>query len=250
MPFLQSALNWALAALDQYGYLIVFGATVLENLFIVGSFTPGDVITAAAAFSATTAGGHGTSVLGLFAAAVAGTWVGSNISYFIGARGGLALIERIGPRFGISIEMIEAGDEYFDRRGPATIIFARFVAVMKNLAPTIAGASRLKLWVFEVYSLIGAVLYSGILIGVGWFLGANFEQGLKYFGAFSWLMFVVVVVAAVAMWQGKRRRDASVVRLQAAKFEAEHGRLGCAEADVEPCDDVEPTATEATDDDA
>jgi membrane protein DedA with SNARE-associated domain len=226
-------LVWALNALDQHGYAIVFVATVLENLFIVGSFTPGDVITTAAAFTASTTAGQATSVWGLFAVAVLGTWVGSNISYFIGARGGLAFIQRIGPRYGISVEAIEAGDEYFDRRGPATIIFARFVAVMKNLAPTIAGASRLKLWVFEVYSMIGAVLYAGILVALGWFLGENYSQGLKYFGAFSWLMFVLVVVAIVVIWQGKRRRDRRVVRREAARFEAEHGRLECGDGDVD-----------------
>lgn len=231
MQLAQHILAWALNALDQHGYAIVFAATVLENLFIVGSFTPGDVITTAAAFTASTSAGQGSSVWGLFAAAVLGTWIGSNVSYLIGARGGLALIERVGPRFGISAEAIEAGDEYFDRRGPATIIFARFVAVMKNLAPTIAGASRLKLWVFEVYSLIGAVLYAGILVALGWFLGANYSQGLKYFGAFSWLMFFLVVVAIIVIWQGKRRRDKRIVKREAARFEAQHGRIDSADCD-------------------
>ncbi len=227
MEMLHSLLDWSLAALDQYGYAIVFAATVLENIFVVGSFTPGDVITTTAAFTASTPAGNSLSVWGIFAAAVLGTWIGTNISYIIGARGGKALIERVGPRFGISVEAIEAGDEYFDERGPATIIFARFVAVLKNLAPAIAGASRLKLWVFEVYSAIGAVLYAGILVALGWFLGANFQQGLRYFGAFSWIMFIVVLVAIVVGWQGKRRRDKRVVRRQAARFETEHGRLAC-----------------------
>jgi membrane protein DedA with SNARE-associated domain len=235
----QNILTWALGALDQHGYAIVFFATVLENLFIVGSFTPGDVITTAAAFTASTPTGNSLSIGGLFAAAVAGTWIGSNISYFVGARGGLAFIERIGPRFGISVEAIEAGDEYFDRRGPATIIFARFVAVMKNLAPTIAGASRLKLWVFEVYSLIGAVLYAGILVALGWFLGENFRQGLKYFGAFSWLMFLVVIIGIIVLWQGKRRRDKRVVMRQAALLEAEHAQ---SEAAGTPVVDEAPAA--------
>ena len=239
-----------MAALDQHGYIIVFLATVLENLFIVGSFTPGDVITAAAAFSATTLAGDATSVWGLFAAAIAGTWVGSNISYFIGVRGGRALIERIGPRFGISIESIEAGEEYFERRGPVTIVFSRFVAVMKNLAPTIAGASRMKLWVFELYSLVGAVMYSGILIGVGWFLGANFQQGLKYFGAFSWLMFLVVLVAVIVTWRTKRRRDRLAVEREAARFEADHGRLSLAESAEAASDGAAVTAEDPADDDA
>lgn len=250
LPFLNSILAWALAALDQYGYAIVFAATVLENLFIVGSFTPGDVITAAAAFTATTPAGHSTSVWGLFVAAVIGTWVGTNISYFIGVRGGQSLIERVGPRFGISIEAIEAGEEYFERRGPATIVFARFVAVMKNLAPTIAGASRMKLAIFEIYSLFGALLYAGILVAVGWFLGANFQQGLKYFGAFSWLMFVVVVVVVVVLWQGRRRQGKRLVARESARFESEHGRLACDDPAVGSGEDATPECEEPADDDA
>lgn len=250
LPFLNSILTWAIAALDQYGYAIVFAATVLENLFIVGSFTPGDVVTAAAAFTATTPAGHSTSVGGLFVAAVLGTWVGTNISYFIGVRGGQTLIERVGPRFGISIEAIEAGEEYFERRGPVTIVFARFVAVMKNLAPTIAGASRMKLVVFELYSFVGALMYAGILIAVGWFLGANFQQGLKYFGAFSWLMFVIVVVVVVALWQGKRRRDKRLVARQSARFEAEHGRLECDDAAAGSDEGAPTDCEEPADEDA
>ena len=68
------------------------------------------------------------------------------------------------------------------------------------------------------------MLYAGILVALGWFLGANYSQGLKYFGAFSWLMFVVVVVAIIVIWQGKRRRDKRVVKREAARFEADHGR--------------------------
>ncbi|NTU72376.1 MAG: DedA family protein [Coriobacteriia bacterium] len=232
VAFFQSLLDWALSALGSYGYVIVFLATVLENLFIVGSFTPGDVITASAAFTATQPAGASLSVWGLFAAATLGTWTGTTISYIIGRRGGAALIQSVGPRFGISLEAIEAGEEYFERRGPFTIVFARFIAVMKNLAPAIAGASKMKVAVFQAFSLLGSVMYAGILVGVGWFLGENFQQGLKYFGAFSWLLFVIVFVVAAVGWYGKRRRDKRVLALGAARYEAAHGSL------QEPDDDA------------
>ena len=97
-------LQWALSALGTWGYLIVFVATILENVFIEGSFTPGDVITAAAAFTATTPAGQHLSPWLLFAVATAGTFIGSNISYWVGRVGGRGLIERTGPRFGIKVE--------------------------------------------------------------------------------------------------------------------------------------------------
>jgi membrane-associated protein len=232
MSFLQSIVEWALSALGTWGYLIVFVATVLENLFIVGSFTPGDVLTAAAAFTAATAQGQGLNPLVIFAIATLGTFIGTNISYFIGRRGGRDLIERVGPRFGVKVEAIEAGEEYFERHGSQTIIIARFVAVMKNLAPALAGASRMNLFWFEVYSFVGSVGYAAILVGIGWFLGSNFRQGLAYLGAFSWLVLAIIFVGGIVLWIGKRRHDRKMLSAGAADFESEHGgRLGQAPED-------------------
>jgi membrane-associated protein len=223
VSFLQSIVEWAFSALGTWGYLIVFVATVLENLFIVGSFTPGDVLTAAAAFTAATAQGQGLNPFVIFALATLGTFIGTNISYFIGRRGGRDLIERVGPRFGVKVEAIEAGEEYFERHGSQTIIIARFVAVMKNLAPAIAGASRMNLFWFEVYSFVGSVGYAAILVGIGWFLGSNFRQGLAYLGAFSWLVLAVIFVGGIMLWVAKRRHDRRMLAAGAADFESEHG---------------------------
>jgi len=227
VSFLQPLLDWAFSALGTWGYPIVFVVTVLENLFIIGSFTPGDVLTAAAAFTAATQPAYGLNPLVLFGLATLGTFIGTNISYFIGRWGGRELIERIGPRFGVKVEAIEAGEEYFYRHGSQTIIIARFVAVMKNLAPAIAGASHMNLFWFEVYSLLGSVGYAGLLVGIGWFLGANFRQGLAYLGAFSWFVFALIIVVGIALWVGKRRHDRRLLRTEAAEYEIEHGgRLG------------------------
>ncbi len=222
MQLLGSLLSWALGALATWGYVIVFVATVLESLFVVGSFTPGDVITAAAAFTATTPQGHALSPWLLLAVATAGSFIGSNMSYFIGRRGGREFIERIGPRFGINQQAIEAGEEYFERRGSQTILIARFVAVLKNLTPALAGASRMNLFWFEVYSLIGSLGYAAILVAVGWFFGANFAAGLKYFGVFSWLLFAVIIAVGVVLFIGKRRHDRRLVAQNAAEFEEDH----------------------------
>lgn len=232
--FLQSLLDWAMSALGTYGYIIVLLATILENLFIIGSFTPGDVLTAAAAFTA--AQGHGLNPWMLFGLATLGTFIGTNISYLIGLRGGRELIEKVGPRFGIKIETIEASEEYFNRHGSQTIVFARFIAVMKNLAPALAGASRMNYFWFQVYTALGSAVYAGLLVGIGWFLGARFQQGLKYLGAFSWLVFVGVAIGMVGLWWGKRQRDRRLIATQSAEFEAEHGgRLG--EPDMNRDDD-------------
>lgn len=216
---LQTILAWALGALAAFGYRIVFAATLLENLFIVGSFTPGDLITAGAAVAATTPEGAHLSPWLLIAVATVGSVIGANISYYVGYRGGRELIERMGPKFGIDENAIEATEEYFYRHGSETILLARFIAVLKNVAPAIAGASRMNLFWFESYSLLAGIGYSGVLVGVGWFLGENFRVGLKYFGALSWVGLVVVVAVGATLWIGKRRHDRRLVAENAAIFE-------------------------------
>jgi membrane protein DedA with SNARE-associated domain len=212
-------LAWVLGALAAFGYPIVLAATFLENLFIVGSFTPGDVITASAAVVATTEAGAGLSPWTLMAVATIGSLVGANVSYYVGHRGGRDLLERIGPKFGIDKSAIQATEEYFLHHGSETILFARFIAVVKNIAPAVAGASRMSLFWFELYSVISAIGYSAILVGVGWFLGSNFRAGLKYFGAVSWVGFALVLAAGVALWMGKHRHDKRILAENAAEFE-------------------------------
>jgi membrane-associated protein len=237
MHIMQSVLDWSLGALGVYGYLIVFVATVAENLFVIGSFVPGDIITAAAAFTATTPQGSHLSIWWLFAIATAGSLVGMNISYFLGVRGGSELIAKLGPRFGITIEAIEAGEEYFERYGALTILLARFIAVLKNMSPALAGATKMRVTVFEFFALLASAGYAGVLMAVGWFLGENFEKGLKYFGAFSWIAFVVVVGGGFLALRSKRRHDAKLLAERAAEFEAEHGPLTIAgHAAEEPAD--------------
>jgi membrane-associated protein len=225
MHLVQTIVDWSLSAIGVHGYLIVFFATLLENVFLLGSVMPGDILTAGAAFAATTPQGAHLSIWALLGVATLGSMVGMNISYFIGVRGGREFITRISPRFRISIEDIEAAEEFFERNGALTIVLARFVAVLKNMSPAIAGASKMRLWVFEFFALLASAGYAGILLAVGWFLGANFRAGLQYFGAFSWVAFLAVVALVAFAWRSKLRHDAKLIAERAAEFEAEHGRL-------------------------
>jgi len=220
--FISTALAWALGALAAYGYRIVFAATILENVFLIGNFFPGDVITAAAAVAAGTPQGSHLSPWGLVGVATVGSLIGANVSYLMGRRGGRELIERTGPRFGIRPSAIEATEEYFLHHGSETVFLARFVAVVKNIAPALAGASRMRIFWFELYSLLSALLYSSALVAVGWFLGENFRVGLKYFGGLAWLGLVLLVGVGLALWVGKRRHDRRLVAENAAEFEQEH----------------------------
>lgn len=216
MEWLRSLFDQLLALLSQHGYLITYLATTLENLFIIGSFTPGETIVAVAAFTAGTRGG--ISVTGVWIASFLGTCTGTGLSFTLGVRGGRAFLERVERRFQRLDGTIDAAEEYFERHGTRSVFLARFVAVFKNVTPVLAGASRMPLPVFCGYTVLGAITYTSIMVAVGWFLGDNFETGLRILGALGWVGFIVVVGGLAVAWWGKRR----YTRRRLAALEAAH----------------------------
>jgi membrane protein DedA with SNARE-associated domain len=200
--------DWAFGLLAAHAYLIAFIFAVTENVFVVGTFSFGETMLLAAGFVASLAGPRDVDLLPLFGIVVAGELLGSNISYLIGLRGGRPLLERFGP--GIAARVGDA-EAYFERRGSLTVLLGRFAPGIKNFLFTIAGVSRMRLAVFEVYALAGAAAYSALVLALGYFFGSNFHllltavHGIGY-GA---LLIAAALAAVVAFnrWQTGRRQQ-------------------------------------------
>lgn len=223
MTWLTEVLDWILAGLGAYGYVIVLVCAIVENVFILGGFLPGDLIVAAAAFTSTTPQGEHLSPLTLFGLAVLGAFIGANISFIFGLRAGRAFVEKVAARFG-GADVLDASAAYFERNGPVSLVFSRFIAIVKSTAPTLAGISRMKILVFQAYTLVGAVIYVAALVLIGLFLGRNFDAGIKYLGGFSWTVFALLGALVVVAWRVKKRRDRALVEELDAEYDAEHGR--------------------------
>lgn len=203
--------DWILSALNAWGYPIVFVATILENLFVIGSFTPGETIVIAAALVAS----RGSLSLTLvWVMSVLGTLVGSNISYWGGRKAGrhrvLAFSERlaenpVGRLFRIDEDTMADAEFYFHTHGAKTVFVSRFAVGFKNFVPVIAGVTKMPVFWFELYTVIGAVVYTSAMCAIGWFLGTNFDKALKVASGIGWVGFTLVALVLVALWIGRRR---------------------------------------------
>jgi membrane protein DedA with SNARE-associated domain len=204
-------IDWFLAALDAWGYLIVFGFTVLENLFVVGSLTPGETIVIAAALVASRGGLY---IAGVWAASFIGTVTGANISYQLGKRAGLegvrAFVERlagtwVGKVFRIDASGLDEIQKHFDDHGSKTVLISRFAIGAKNFVPAMAGASNMKIFWFEFYTAVGAIIYTTAMCLIGWFLGTNIDLALRVASGIGYAGLAVLALFMVVLWVAQNR---------------------------------------------
>ena len=194
-------LDWFLALLDSWGYLITILFTISENLFVLGSFTPGETVVMAAGFVAE-GGGLNPWLVG--AASLIGTMTGSNLSYWFGRRGGREALLKWGGKV-FDEERIAAAEEYFENHGNKTVLISRFAAGFKNFVPVIAGASKMRVWIFELYTLIGAIIYTTLMVSLGWIFAENFDRALQIARGLTWFGFVVLVAMLAFLIWGRRQ---------------------------------------------
>jgi membrane-associated protein len=193
-------------AVSTYGYPVLLVTSVAENVFLLGFFVPGDLVVVLG--GAVAAGGH-LALPSVLAVVLAGVIAGSVISFWIGRRGGLLLVERWGERIGISPARIEAVEVYFRAHGAKTVFVGSFVAGFKNLVPVVAGASRMNFATFLLFNAAGGLCRSVALLAVGYLFGANAERALRIVSSLNIgvvALLLGLVLAAVLIRRSRRGR--------------------------------------------
>ncbi|MFT4044950.1 MAG: VTT domain-containing protein [Gordonia sp. (in: high G+C Gram-positive bacteria)] len=131
--------------------------------------------------------------------------VGGQIGYWIGRFVGTEMFKP-DARF-LKERYLTEAHEFFEKRGPITIFLARFVPIVRTIAPIVAGAARMKWPVFAVYNVVGAIVWGVSITLLGYWLG-GFEIVQKLVEP----IFIVIVVVSVAPmfieWYRRRRSAA------------------------------------------
>jgi membrane protein DedA with SNARE-associated domain len=144
--------------------------------------------------------------------AVAGNTAGSLIGYAIGAWGGRPFLERYGRYLLIRQDEIDLADRFFARWGPQTAFFSRLLPVVRTFISFPAGVARMPLGRFILYSTLGAVPWTLLLLYVGTVLGANWIDVRHALSPFDTAMAVACVAAVVLFvawrlgWVSRLRR--------------------------------------------
>lgn len=154
---------------QQYGvwvYLVLFLIVFAETGLVVLPFLPGgSLLFIAGAFGAT--GSLDPVLLGALLIVAAIT--GNSVNYAIG--------RYLGPRvFSMNLRFLDRGalmrtHAFYEKHGGKTIVMSRFIPVVRTFAPFVAGVADMPLSRFQMFNILGALLWVVSLVAAGYFFG-------------------------------------------------------------------------------
>jgi membrane-associated protein len=158
-----------LALVRDYGtlvYAILFLIIFAETGLVVAPFLPGDSLL----FVTGALCGMGSLELQvLMPLLIVAAFCGDNTNYWIGRHFGIKLFKQDSRFF--KLEHVEKTEKFFIAHGGKTIIFARFLPVIRTFAPFVAGIGSMRYRVFVSYSALGSVAWISSLTLAGYFFG-------------------------------------------------------------------------------
>lgn len=144
----------------KYGvllYILLFVIIMTETGLVVMPLLPGDsLLFAVGALCAAT--NNAFNIWIVIPLLIAAALVGDNINYFVGHSFGNVLRKRE-RLFLFRREYLERTEKFYARHGGKTVIMARFVPIVRTIAPFVAGAGSMKYSRYILFCISGAVLW-------------------------------------------------------------------------------------------
>jgi len=201
-PPLPGFLDSLAGPLDHFGYWAVLLLVMIEDF---GIPVPGETILIAASVYA---GAGRLNVVAVGIVGFAAALIGDNIGFAIGHYGGRALVLRWGRYVRLTEERLDKGEAFFERHGGWIIVVARFIEGLRQANGIIAGIAGMRWWRFLIFNALGAALWVGTWVSVGYLAGSHIDTIYHYITSYSVyaLIAVAVLLAGYIAWRILRRR--------------------------------------------
>lgn len=155
---------------QTWTYLILFLIIFVETGVVVMPFLPGDSLLFAAGMLAAQPNELNVwLMMGILLIAAIG---GDSMNYSIGKNFGMRVTKfKLFGKQVIKEEQIHKTHSFYEKYGSKTIVIARFVPIVRTLAPFVGGIGRMHYGTFLTYNVVGALLWVVGITLAGYFLG-------------------------------------------------------------------------------
>jgi membrane-associated protein len=149
------------------GYCLLAGIVFAETGLLVGFFLPGDSLL----FTVGVVAGAGQlDIVLINIVLIVAAVVGDGVGYFIGRKTGPKIFSRPDSRL-FHKDHLRRTQEFYEKHGGKTIIYARFVPIVRTFAPFIAGVGEMGYGRFLAFNIFGGIGWVVLLTTMGYKLG-------------------------------------------------------------------------------
>ncbi|MEH7308767.1 DedA family protein [Neobacillus drentensis] len=196
--------NHIVYLLEHYGYFGIIFALIGG---IVGLPLPDEVLLTYIGYNVFQGK---LSYINSIISAFIGATAGISLSYYIGYRFGLPLIEKFGPKIHITEQKMNSTMKLFRKFGPYLLLFGYFIPGVRHLTAYIGAVNRFPFRKFTVYAYTGALIWSFTFITLGRILGENWHTVELYMSTYSiYFITFLLALSLIIYFYWKRRNRIS-----------------------------------------
>ncbi len=183
------------------GYGLLFGVVFAETGLLTGFFLPGDSLL----FTVGVVVGAGKLNLAvILLTLIAAALIGDTTGYFLGRRTGEMIFSRPDSRF-FKKEYVLRTQAFYNRYGGRTMIYAKFVPIVRTFAPFMAGVGKMNYFRFLSYDVFGAVGWVTSMTVLGYYLGSVPFVRRHFEKAILLIIFLSLIPVLREAYQARRK---------------------------------------------
>ena len=190
-------IDWLTAVMNDFGYMGIVFLIAVENIFPP---IPSEVILTFGGFMTTTSE---LTFLGVVISATGGSVLGAVVLYYIGLQLSVKRLEKIIDKWGhilrVTKDDIKKADKWFDKYGPWTVFFCRFIPLIRSLISIPAGMSKMNVVLFLGLTTLGTLIWNIVLVYLGAAVGNSWENIVGYMDIYSNIVYVLIGIGVIIL---------------------------------------------------
>jgi membrane protein DedA with SNARE-associated domain len=191
----------------DYGLVLLFAFVAMES---AGVPIPGETALITAAVFARPEHHH-YSLFWVIVVAAAGAIVGDNVGYLLGRYGGRRLINRWGLVRRHAERVLPPSERFFEKHGPKTVFFGRFIAILRVTAAWLAGISHMTWWRFFAWNAAGGIIWATGVALLAYWAGKAVADAVSRYGLYGVLALIILgalAYVALRVWRKRMMESA------------------------------------------
>ena len=190
--------NFVINIMNKYGYIGILFLITIENIFPP---IPSEVILTLGGFM-TSKDGVNMSLVGVITYSTFGSMIGAIILYYVGYifnKDRLLKIVRskVGKILCLKESDIVKSDSSFNKNGDLTVLYCRFIPIVRSLISIPAGVNKMKLSIFLLYTFVGSLIWNTVLVSLGKLVGENYMVVAGVFSKYSKVILILLICLIV-----------------------------------------------------